>query len=71
MLLRGDHPDLAIDRESCECVGVCYRIRHLVDILGDLDYREKNGYTRTCVEVRVRVCVRVHVHVCARCGTMT
>jgi len=53
VLIKSDHPDITgePDMASSECIGMCYRIDRLSKILADLDYREKNGYTRTCVEV--------------------
>tara|TARA_R110002050_G_scaffold203521_2_gene338798 strand:+ start:347 stop:1066 length:720 start_codon:yes stop_codon:yes gene_type:complete len=59
VLLRSDHPDinhasskgLVQDGEIEECVGMCYEIRNVEEVLGPLHFREKNGYTATVTTV--------------------
>ena len=37
--------------ENGSVVGMCYRLKKLEKILPMLDFREKNGYTRTATQV--------------------
>eukprot|EP00808_Paulinella_micropora_P028667 g32874.t1 len=48
-LLRDSHPDLASEVPT-GTYGMCYTVHDLSVHLKDLDFREKNGYTRTVVE---------------------
>jgi len=49
-ILSNDHTD-ARELAPGDSWGMCYHIRDLQKILPELDEREKNGYTRTLVEV--------------------
>jgi len=51
-ILRDDHPDinrLSTEPEN-ETVGVVYKMKNIDKMLPDLDFRERNGYTRTLVK---------------------
>jgi len=55
-LLSHEHPDYAKPTssdadEDCHVLGMCYRIKNIESILPELDFREKNGYTRTVTPV--------------------
>ena len=52
-ILRDDHPDCAaLGEKPHSTFGSAFRIRDIGAILPSLDFREKNGYTRTAVPIR-------------------